>query len=120
MKKGKEFIFPENVDKDYGIWKDYTLKDFGYMALTGGLGLLFIILPPYNLILVLTKIVIVVLAMTIVMAILTIKPVNARKNIKVRDYLKTRSQYAKSQKLYFLKPQKQGDMESELEKITTK
>lgn len=29
MKKGKEFIFPENVDKDYGIWKDYTLKDFG-------------------------------------------------------------------------------------------
>ena len=23
MKKGKEFIFPENVDKDYGIWKDY-------------------------------------------------------------------------------------------------
>ena len=59
MKKGKEFIFPENVDKDYGIWKDYTLKDFGYMALTGGLGLLFIILPPYNLILVLTKIVIV-------------------------------------------------------------
>lgn len=26
MKKGKEFIFPENVDKDYGIWKDYTLK----------------------------------------------------------------------------------------------
>ena len=35
MKKGKEFIFPENVDKDYGIWKDYTLKDFGYMALKG-------------------------------------------------------------------------------------
>ena len=33
MKKGKEFIFPENVDKDYGIWKDYTLKDFGYAAL---------------------------------------------------------------------------------------
>lgn len=32
MKKGKEFIFPENVDKDYGIWKDYTLKDFGYAA----------------------------------------------------------------------------------------
>ena len=25
MKKGKEFIFPENVDKDYGIWKDYTI-----------------------------------------------------------------------------------------------
>lgn len=32
MKKSKEFIFPENVDKDYGIWKDYILKDFGYTA----------------------------------------------------------------------------------------
>lgn len=32
MKKSKEFIFPENVDKDFGIWKDYTLKDFGYAA----------------------------------------------------------------------------------------
>ena len=45
MKKGKEFIFPENVDKDYGIWKDYTLKDFGYAALAGLVGLIFIAIP---------------------------------------------------------------------------
>ena len=32
MKKSKEFIFPENVDKDYEIWKDYILKVFGYTA----------------------------------------------------------------------------------------
>ena len=57
MKKGKEFIFPENVDKDYGIWKDYTLKDFGYAALAGLVGLIFIAIPPYGLILVLIKIV---------------------------------------------------------------
>ena len=49
MKKGKEFIFPENVDKDYGIWKDYTLKDFGYAALAGLVGLIFIAIPPYSL-----------------------------------------------------------------------
>lgn len=55
MKKGKEFIFPENVDKDYGIWKDYTLKDFGYAALAGLVGLIFIAIPPYGLILVLIK-----------------------------------------------------------------
>lgn len=104
MKKGKEFIFPENVDKDYGIWKDYTLKDFGYAALAGLVGLIFIAIPPYGLILVLIKIVIVVLAMTIVMAILTIKPISSRRNIRVRDYLKTRRQYNASQKLFFLKP----------------
>lgn len=52
MKKGKEFIFPENVDKDYGIWKDYTLKDFGIAGLAGLVGLIFIAIPPYGLILV--------------------------------------------------------------------
>lgn len=98
MKKGKEFIFPENVDKDYGIWKDYTLKDFGYAALAGLVGLIFIAIPPYGLILVLIKIVIVVLAMTIVMAILTIRPVAARKNIKVRDNFKLKRHYANVQK----------------------
>ncbi len=55
MKKGKEFIFPENVDKDYGIWKDYTLKDFGVAGLAGLVGLIFIAIPPYGLILVLIK-----------------------------------------------------------------
>lgn len=110
MKKGKEFIFPENVDKDYGIWKDYTLKDFGYAALAGLVGLIFIAIPPYGLILVLIKVVIVVLAMTIVMAILTIRPVAARKNIKVRDNFKLKRHYANSQKLFYLKPKKRGEL----------
>ena len=104
MKKGKEFIFPENVDKDYGIWKDYTLKDFGYGILTLLVGLAFVAVPPYGIIFILGKIVIVVIAMTVVMAILTIKPISSRRNIRVRDYLKTRRQYNASQKLFFLKP----------------
>lgn len=106
MKKGKEFIFPENVDKDYGIWKDYTLKDFGYGILTLLCGLVFIVLPPYPLFFVLGKIIIVVIAMTVVMAILTIKPISSRKNIKVRDHLRLKRKYSHSQKLYYLKPQK--------------
>ena len=108
MKKGKEFIFPENVDKDYGIWKDYTLKDFGYGILTLLCGLVFIVLPPYPLFFVLGKIIIVVIAMTVVMAILTIKPISSRKNIKVRDHLRLKRKYSHSQKLYYLKPQKRG------------
>lgn len=108
MKKGKEFIFPENVDKDYGIWKDYTLKDFGYGILTLLVGLAFVAIPPYGIIFILGKIVIVVIAMTVVMAILTIRPVSSRKNIKVRDNLKLKQKYSHSQKLYYLKPQKRG------------
>ncbi|SYW14934.1 conjugal transfer protein [Oenococcus oeni] len=119
MKKGKEFIFPENVDKDYGIWKDYTLKDFGYATLAGLIGLVFIAIPPYGLILVLIKIVIVVLAMTIVMAILTIRPVSARKNIKVRDHFNMKRRYTNSQKLFYLKAKKRGEL-SEIEKDQVK
>lgn len=115
MKKGKEFIFPENVDKDYGIWKDYTLKDFGYVALSLLVGLIIIAIPPYGLILVLVKIVIIVLAMTVVMAILTVKPVRSRKNIKVRDNLRLKQKYSHSQKLYYLKPRKR-DEPDEIEK----
>ena len=103
MKKGKEFIFPENVDKDYGIWKDYTLKDFGVAGLAGLVGLIFIAIPPYGLILVLIKIVIVVLA-------ITIRPVAARKNIKVRDNFKLKRRYANGQKLFYLKPKKRGEL----------
>ncbi|MFT9267816.1 conjugal transfer protein [Oenococcus sp.] len=110
MKKGKEFIFPENVDKDYGVWKDYTLRDFGIAGLAGLMGLIFIAIPPYGLILVLIKIVIVVLAMTIVMAILTIRPVSARKNIKVRDNFNLKRRYANSQKLFYLKAKKRGEL----------
>lgn len=53
---------------------------------------------------------IVVLAMTIVMAILTIRPVAARKNIKVRDNFKLKRRYANSQKLFYLKPKKRGEL----------
>lgn len=109
MKKGKEFIFPENVDPDYGIWKDYTLKDFSYLGLAALFGLLFILLPPYGLIWVLIKLILVVLAMTIVMAILTIRPVAARKNIKVQDRFQLMKRYAQSQKLFYLKGQREDE-----------
>lgn len=108
MKKGKEFIFPENVDMNFGVWKDYTLKDIVIIGLSTFIGLAFIGIPPYGLIFVAIKIFIVILAMTCVMAILTIKPVKARKNIKVRDYLRIRNKYTKGQKLYYLAPKK-GD-----------
>ena len=108
MKKGKEFIFPENVDMQFGIWKDYTLKDFGVIGLAGLIGLAFVAIPPYGLIFVAFKLFVVIIAMTVVMAILTIKPVRARKIIKVRDYLKTRQKYQKGQKLYYLAPKKRG------------
>ena len=104
MKKGKEFVFPENVDKEYGIWKGYTLRDFGYV----GFGLLLWVIPPYGPIIMTIKLFVVILAVTIVMALLTLRPVSGRRNIKIRQWFNTQQRYARSQKLYFLAPKKQG------------
>ncbi|RND41251.1 conjugal transfer protein [Lacticaseibacillus paracasei] len=108
MKKGKEFIFPENVNKDYGVWKDYTIKDIG-IGLAGGLvGIVLLVLPPYNPWLLAIKFVVVLLALVSLAAILTVKPVAARKNIKVRDMYQTKARYRRSQKRYYLAPQPKG------------
>lgn len=106
MRKGKEFIFPENVTKDYGIWKDYTLKDFGIMFLAFLICLIFVFLPPYNIFWILTKVILVVIAMTAVMAVLTLRPVKSRKNISQLQYLRMKKKYKQSQKLYFLSKRK--------------
>ena len=109
MKKGKEFVFPENVNKDFGVWHGFTLKDIGVMLGVLAIGLLLFLIPPYNLLLVIIKIVIVAVAMTIVMAILSIKPIKSRKNIKMSDLHKIRKAYRKSQKLYYIAPKKKRD-----------
>ncbi|MDN6167027.1 MAG: conjugal transfer protein [Tetragenococcus koreensis] len=108
MKKGKEFTFPENVDKDFGIWKDYTLKDFTIAGIALIACLALFAIPPYTIVLILAKVAITLLAMTVVMAILTIRPIKYRKNIKVRDNLNLKRRYKQSQKLYFLEPKKRG------------
>lgn len=109
MKKGKEFVFPENVNKDFGVWHGFTLKEIGIMLIVLAVGLLLFLIPPYNLILVAIKIVIVAVAMTFVMAILSIKPIKSRKNISQSKNFKIRRQYNKSQKLYYIAPQKKRD-----------
>ncbi|MDN6496713.1 MAG: conjugal transfer protein [Tetragenococcus koreensis] len=108
MKKGKEFTFPENVDKDFGIWKDYTLKDFTIAGIALIACFALFAIPPYTIVLILAKVAITLLAMTVVMAILTIRPIKYRKNIKVRDNLNLKRRYKQSQKLYFLEPKKRG------------
>ncbi|WP_105957318.1 conjugal transfer protein [Apilactobacillus quenuiae] len=110
LKKGKEFIFPENVNKDYGIWKDYTLRDIGYIVLVLLIGLIFILMPPYGIVFMLMKIILLMLLMTVTMAVLTIRPVASRKNIKVREVWLIQRKYAKRQKLFYLKPQKEVDI----------
>lgn len=114
MKKGKEFIFPENVNKDFGVWHGFTLKDIMILLSVLAIGLLLFFIPPYNsLIWLFIKIVIVAIAMTFVMAILSVRPIKSRRNIKVSDIYKIRKKYRNSQKLYFIAPQKKEVIQNE-------
>lgn len=113
-KKGKEFIFPRNVNKEYGVFKDYTVKDiFTIILPTFIIGAVIIALPPYNLVVMCIEVMLFLIAMTIVLALITVKPIKERPNITVRYYFTLRKKYDNTQKLYFLKPRKRGMIESE-------
>lgn len=102
MRKGKEFIFPENVSKEYSLWKDYTLKDFGIIIITLLICIIFIFLPPFNIYFILAKVILTTIVMTVVLAVLTLRPVKSRKNITQLQHFRMKKKYDKSQKLYFL------------------
>lgn len=110
MKKGKEFIFPENVNKDFGVWKDYTLKDILTIILpTFVLAILIIILPPHNLVLMVVKIFGCLIIVTSVIAFIGVKPVKARPNITLRQHTKMKKEYSDRQKLFYIKARKQKE-----------
>lgn len=109
VRKGKEFILPANVQKEYGIVKGYSWKDFLYVGLpTLVVDLLIILIPPYSIGFMMAKVFFVFALSSAIIALITVRPVPSRPNIRIWDYWKTRSYYNKMQKLYFLKPKK-GD-----------
>ncbi|AUJ31011.1 MAG: conjugal transfer protein [Liquorilactobacillus hordei] len=108
-RRGKEFIFPENVNKNYGVWKDYTVADIGWIILAVIVAVIIVVLPPTGIAFILFKICLGVIGVTIVMAVLTIRPVTSRKNIKVRDLYRIRKKYYQSQKRYYLAPKKRDE-----------
>jgi len=102
--KGKEFIFPRNVNKDYGIFKYYTIKDGIRMVPVLLGGLLFIILPPHHIILMLIKIGVFSIILTVLLARTAARPVKGRENIRMQHYTNMRRKYAHMQKRYYIKP----------------
>lgn len=107
MKKGKEFIFPENVNKEFGVWKDYTLKDILTVILpTILVGLVFIVITPNVLWFAFLKWALFFIVLTVVLAIITVKPIKSRPNITLRRHFTMKREYDKNQKLFYLKPTK--------------
>jgi len=101
----KRFIFPENVDSSYGVFLDLSLRELViYVLPTVIVGIFFISIPPHGLYAILTKTIIVILITTIVVAVLSTRPVKNRNNVRLIPHLKMKSKYKSRQRLFFKEP----------------
>lgn len=101
-REAKKFIFPENVSSEYGAVLGLTLKEiFIYVFPLLGLSILFLAIPPYSVVWVFGKVLIILLIVTTVIAVITSSPVKSRGNVKLLKHLKMKQKYSKRQKLYY-------------------
>ncbi|KKE78663.1 conjugal transfer protein [Bacilli bacterium] len=108
-KKGKEFIFPDNVESGYNLIKGVTVKTFFTVLLPFiVIGGLIIAIPPYSLVFVLIRVFIALIVVTIGFAVVVSRPIKSRENITVIHHLKFLREYNKRQKLFYISTKKKG------------
>lgn len=116
-RRGKRFTFPENVDSSYDVFMGLTLKEVTFYVVPSFLiGIIFVALPPHSFIVTLFKIVIVLMAVVIVIALLSSRPVKSRPNIRFGAFMKQKQEFSKRQKVYYLAPKKRKFGENEVSK----
>lgn len=108
-KKGRKWFFPKNVDNQYKILGNMTLKElvmYVLPALLISAGIAFI--PPYNSVVFwLVKAVFIVLVIIVPVVYVNYRPIKFRDNIRSKDFLKEILEYRKKKKMYFVKPKNQ-------------
>lgn len=101
----KKFVFPENVESSYGIFLGLSIRELLiYVLPTLIVGIIFISIPPHSLNAILIKTITVVIILTIVVAILSTRPVKNRNNVRLIPHLKLKSKYKSRQRLFFKEP----------------
>jgi len=109
MKEKKKFIFPENIsDSGYNVLLGLSLKELLiYVAPATIVALIILFLPPYSFYAILFKLFLGLIFLTVLVAVLTSKPVKNRNNIRLIPHLKMQRKYKSRQKLYFIGKKKQ-------------
>ena len=105
-KRGRKWFFPKNVDNQYKILANMTLKELlvyilPALLLSIGIGAI----PPYSSIVFwLIKAVFIVSIIVIPVVYVNYRPVKFRDNIRAKDFVKEFFDYQKKKKIYFVKP----------------
>ncbi|WP_366816519.1 MULTISPECIES: hypothetical protein [unclassified Streptomyces] len=105
-KRGRKWFFPKNVDNQYKVLANMTIKELLFYILPAllisvGIGAI----PPYNSIVFwLIKAVFIVLIIILPVIYVNYRPVKFRDNIRAKDFIKEFLDYQKKKKMYFVKP----------------
>ncbi|MBT2757953.1 hypothetical protein J7E71_18945 [Mesobacillus foraminis] len=109
-RKGKTFVFPDNVDRSYNIVKGLSLGNFFKFilpALIIAAGILLI--PPYSLGFMMAKMFFASMLLLSSFTFAVLRPIASRPNISYSSYLKRIYNYNSRQKTFFLKPNQRDD-----------
>ena len=109
-RKGKTFVFPDNVDRSYNIVKGLSLSNFFKFILPAViLAAVILLIPPYSLGFMIVKMFFVSLLLLVSFVFAVLRPITSRPNITYSNYLKLIFNYNSRQKLFFLKPNKRDE-----------
>ncbi|MED1469800.1 hypothetical protein [Bacillus salipaludis] len=109
-RKGKTFVFPENVDKSYNLVKGLSVGNFlKYILPAVVISAIFLLIPPYSLGFMMIKLFFVSMVMLGSFTFAVLRPISSRPNITYSQYLRLIFQYNSRQKLFFMKPYKRDD-----------
>ncbi|MCM2534648.1 hypothetical protein NDK43_22745 [Neobacillus pocheonensis] len=109
-RKGKTFVFPDNVDRSYNIVKGLSIRNFFkfiFPALI--IAAVILLIPPYSLGFMMVKMFFVSLVLLGSFTFAVLRPITSRPNITYSNYLKLIINYNNRQKLYFIKSNKRDD-----------
>lgn len=109
-RKGKEFIFPDNVESGYNLIKGVTVKSFFTVLLPFILvGILIILIPPYTLLSFMIKVFVALIIITLGLAVTVSRPIKSRENITFIQHVNFLRRYRKRQKLFYLEPKERKE-----------
>lgn len=104
-KDEKTFIFAENVDSSYGVFLGLTVKELVFYVLPMVVvGIIVMFIPPHTFKIMMIKAIAVVFIITILLAVLSSRPVANRPNVRLLPHMQMKAKYKSRQHLYFQKP----------------
>lgn len=109
-RKGKTFVFPDNVDKSYHLVKGLSLINFfKYILPSIVIAVIVLLIPPYTMGFLIVKMFFAALLMLGAFTFAVLRPISSRQNITYSNYLIRIFEYNSRQKMFFIKPNKKDD-----------